>query len=91
MKLPRYKNSDRQQRGVKHCMATSAFIRAFWNASSEIDKRDGAFLSFLTLCGWCNVVGGRRADEATRKWRNRELADYLDVEHDWTPWVRSAF
>jgi hypothetical protein len=36
-------------------------------------------------------VGGRRADEATRKWRNRELADYLDVEHDWTPWVRSAF
>lgn len=61
---------------------TSRFIRALWNAAGRRRQREPEFLSLIVRCGWINNGKTRESRrESTRLWRNRNIAQYLNVQY----------
>lgn len=75
IELPPFKPNAKQQNWVKKEIDTARFIQALWNAAGR-KRQDPRFISLLVLCGWLTKGKDR---ESTRKWRNRNIAEYLRV------------
>jgi hypothetical protein len=70
---------QRARRLIANERKTAYLIRTLWNAAGVARRKEPAFLLLLVRLGWTNV----RKDvgkEATRRWRNRKIADYLGIE-----------
>jgi hypothetical protein len=78
--LPKYQRNDRQKRWVASERRTANLIQSLWNAAGQKQRDDPAFLCLLVQCGW-NTGGRKRGGDATRRWRNNKIADYLRVPY----------
>jgi hypothetical protein len=87
--LPKYSNSKEQQHHVASKRRTARLIQALWSAASVKQRNDPEFLCLLVQCSWTTTTrtGGR---ESTRKWRNRNIARYLDVPYSSDKLLASA-
>ena len=75
--LPKFQRNAKQRRYIASEKRASNLIRALWSAAGQKQRNDPAFLKLLVQLGWTN----RGAGEATRRWRNRKLAEYLHVPY----------
>jgi hypothetical protein len=75
--LPKFQRNAKQRRHIASEKRTSNLIRALWNAAGQRQRNEPAFLKLLVQLGWTN--GG--APEAVRRWRNRKLAEYLQIPY----------
>jgi hypothetical protein len=57
---------------------TSLFIQTLWNCAGQ-KRSESGFISLLVRCGWLNAS---KDWESTRNWRNRNIADYLQVDYE---------
>ena len=78
--LPKYQRNSDQQRWVASKQRTAKLIQSLWAAAGQKCRSDAGFLCLLVQCGWTNE-GGNKGQESTRKWRNQNIADYLNVEY----------
>ena len=78
--LPKYQRNSDQQRWVTSKQRTAKLIQCLWAAAGQKCRSDAAFLCLLVQCGWTNE-GGNKGSESTRKWRNQNITDYLNVEY----------
>jgi hypothetical protein len=76
--LPQFRPTAKARNWVKKEIDTARFIQAFWNAAGQ-RRKDPKFLSLIVRCGWLTKGKDR---ESTRKWRNRNIADYLQVAYE---------
>ena len=78
--LPKFEPTRHERAWVDGEVFTARFIQSLWNASGP-KRRDPAFISLLVQCGWTNVRSDESGHEATRRWRNTHLANYLKVDY----------
>ena len=57
---------------------TARFIQTLWNCAGQ-KRSDPGFISLLVRCGWLNAS---KDWKSTRNWRNRNIADYLQVAYE---------
>jgi hypothetical protein len=77
MSLPLFDRSAHDE-WVTAELNTARLIRALWANATAAQRRDPDFIAVLVQCGWTNVRNGVGL-EATRKWRNDKIAQYLGV------------
>lgn len=78
IELPQFAPNEKQREWVQTEKDTARFIQTLWNAADG--KRQNAdFISLLVRCGWLN---DGKDWESTRRWRNRNIADYLQVVYE---------
>ncbi|MGO9323533.1 MAG: hypothetical protein ACLP07_03145 [Terracidiphilus sp.] len=75
--LPKFRRNAKQRGWIASERRSSNLIRALWNAAGQNQRSDPAFLRLLVQLGWTNRGGG----DASRHWRNRKLAEYLQVPY----------
>lgn len=78
IELPEFNPIASERQWVQGEIETSRFIRVFWNAAGQ-RRYDAGFISLLVRCGWVNTGGN---GESTRRWRNHNIADYLQVVYE---------
>jgi hypothetical protein len=78
IELPQFSPSVHQRHWVKNEIGTARFIQTFWNAAGRRIS-DAGFISLLVSFGWLNKGKG---GESTRRWRNANIADYLQVSYE---------
>jgi len=79
--LPRYRATERQKKWLAGKKRTAQLIQSLWRAASNTQRKQPAFLSLLTQCGWTNVGNKGKGRESTRRWRNRNIAEDLHVPY----------
>jgi hypothetical protein len=77
IELPQFAPNKKEREWVQTEKDTAQFIQTLWNAADE-KHRNADFISLLVSCGWLNDGKDR---ESTRRWRNRNIADYLQVAY----------
>jgi hypothetical protein len=75
IELPQFRPNADERDWVKTEIGTARFIQTFWNAAGQRIS-DAGFISLLVRFGWLNRSEGW---ESTRRWRNQNIADYLQV------------
>jgi hypothetical protein len=65
--LPSYRATDRQKKWVADKTRTAQLIQMLWRAASSAQRKEPAFLSLLTQCGWTNVGKKGKGRESTRE------------------------
>jgi hypothetical protein len=78
IELPQFEPNAKQKNWVKKEIDTARFIQAFWSAAGQ-RRQDPRFISLIVRCGWLTKGKDR---ESTRKWRNRNIAEYLQVVYE---------
>ncbi len=81
MNLPVFQKTTAQTELIENEIRTAHFIGALWAAADEAQRRAPGFITLLVQCGWTNVRKDGSGRSATRTWRNRNLANYLDVQY----------
>lgn len=56
-------------------------IRALWIAAGRQQRRNAAFVWLLVQCGWTNAGPKGKGRESTRRWRNRNIAEFLHISY----------
>jgi hypothetical protein len=79
--LPKYSATERQKKWVADKARTARLIRSLWGAADTEQRRDPRFLCLLVQCGWTNTGRNNKGRESTRRWRNKKLAEYLNVSY----------
>ncbi len=78
--LPKFRRNKKQQSWVASERRTAKLIQSLWRAAGVKQRADPAFLCLLVQCGWTNA-GRKNNGESIRLWRNRNIADYLEIPY----------